>query len=421
MKKISDYLDYLYGLERRGIKVGLEHSFKLMEYLGNPQHSFQSIHVAGTNGKGSTCVHIASILKCAHYRVGLYTSPHLVNFHERIRVNGIPISNECIVEFISSTQKVLEKIEATFFEATTALALWYFEKTKVDVAVIETGLGGRLDSTNLIKPAQTIITQVAIDHSEILGDTIEKIASEKGGIIKNKIPLILADQKPVVKTILIKIAKEKKVPVFTIKNSTLKIIPKLDISTYFHINGCSFWSPLQGDHQAKNAALSVLSVHQFDPEISNEIIQKGLSRVFWPGRLQKMDIKNPVFYDVAHNAHGITAILEMFQNNWQKKPIGILALKAEKNIDSIAKSIQNAFSTLYVTSIPESNLLTTNNLSQGLIKNGIKCTITYNINSALTMMRKQVNEDTPGLIFGSHYIARGVFDFFSFSFDKGII
>ena len=114
MKNIAYYLDYLYGLERRGIKIGLEHSFKLMEHLGNPQHSFQSIHVAGTNGKGSTCAHIASILKCAHYRVGLYTSPHLINFNERIRVNGIPISDECIVEFISSTQKVLEKIEETF-------------------------------------------------------------------------------------------------------------------------------------------------------------------------------------------------------------------------------------------------------------------------------------------------------------------
>ena len=421
MKNIAYYLDYLYGLERRGIKIGLEHSFKLMEHLGNPQHSFQSIHVAGTNGKGSTCAHIASILKCAHYRVGLYTSPHLVNFNERIRVNGIPISDECIVEFISSTQKVLEKIEATFFEATTALALWYFDKTNVDVAVIETGLGGRLDSTNIIKSTQTIITQVAIDHSEILGNTIEKIAFEKGGIIKNNTPLLLADQKPVVKTILLKIANEKKAPVFTVKNFRLKIIPKLDVSTYFHINGCTFWSPLQGNHQAKNAALSILSVNQFDPEISIETIQKGLSCVSWPGRLQKMDKKNPIFYDVAHNAHGITTILEMFQNNWSGKPVGVFALKAEKNINFISKSIQNSFSNLYVTTIPASNLLTTNILSQELIKNGIKCTIANDINSALAMMKEQVNKDKPGLIFGSHYIAKAVFNFFSFSFDKGTI
>ena len=421
MKNIAYYLDYLYGLERRGIKIGLEHSFKLMEHLGNPQHSFQSIHVAGTNGKGSTCAHIASILKCAHYRVGLYTSPHLVNFNERIRVNGIPISDECIVEFISSTQKVLEKIEATFFEATTALALWYFDKTNVDVAVIETGLGGRLDSTNIIKSTQTIITQVAIDHSEILGNTIEKIAFEKGGIIKNNTPLLLADQKPAVKTILLKIANEKKAPVFTVKNFRLKITPKLDVSTYFHINGCTFWSPLQGNHQAKNAALSILSVNQFDPGISIETIQKGLSCVSWPGRLQKMDKKNPIFYDVAHNAHSITTILEMFQNNWSGKPVGIFALKSEKNINFISKSIQNSFSNLYVTTIPASNLLTTNILSQELIKNGIKCTIANDINSALAMMKEQVNKDKPGLIFGSHYIAKAVFNFFSFSFDKGTI
>ena len=421
MKNIAYYLDYLYGLERRGIKIGLEHSFKLMEYLGNPQHSFQSIHVAGTNGKGSTCAHIASILKCAHYRVGLYTSPHLVNFNERIRVNGIPISDECIVEFLSSTQKVLEKIEATFFEATTALALWYFDKTNVDIAVIETGLGGRLDSTNIIKSTQTIITQVAIDHSEILGNTIEKIAFEKGGIIKNNTPLLLADQKPVVKTILLKIANEKKAPVFTVKNFRLKIIPELDGPTYFHINGCTFWSPLQGNHQAKNAALSILSVNQFDPGISIETIQKGLSCVSWPGRLQKMDKKNPIFYDVAHNAHSITTILEMFQNNWSEKPVGVFALKAEKNINFISKSIQNSFSNLYVTSIPASNLLTTNILSQELIKNGIKCTIANDINSALAMLKEQVNKDKPGLIFGSHYIAKAVFSFFSFSFDKGTI
>jgi len=315
----------------------------------------------------------------------------------------------------------LEKIETTFFEATTALALWYFDKTNVDVAVIETGLGGRLDSTNIIKSTQTIITQVAIDHSEILGNTIKKIAFEKGGIIKNNTPLLLADQKPVVKTILLKIANEKKAPVFTVKNFRLKIIPKLDVSTYFHINGCTFWSPLQGNHQAKNAALSILSVNQFDPGISIETIQKGLSCVSWPGRLQKMDKKNPIFYDVAHNAHGITTILEMFQNNWSGKPVGIFALKAEKNINFISKSIQNSFSNLYVTTVPASNLLTTNILSQELIKNGIKCTIANDINSALAMMKEQVNKDNPGLIFGSHYIAKAVFSFFSFSFDKGTI
>ena len=134
-----------------------------------------------------------------------------------------------------------------------------------------------------------------------------------------------------------------------------------------------------------------------------------------------MDKKNPIFYDVAHNAHGITTILEMFQNNWSEKPVGIFALKAEKNINFISKSIQNSFSNLYVTTIPASNLLTTNILSQELIKNGIKCTIANDINSALAMMKEQVNKDKPGLIFGSHYIAKAVFNFFSFSFDKGTI
>ena len=157
MNKIVDHLEYLYSLERRGIKVGLEHTYQLLDQIGNPQQSFKSIHVAGTNGKGSTCANLASILKNANYTVGLYTSPHLVHFNERIRVNGLPISDDNILKFISQVRPHLETIKTTFFEATTAMAFWYFREKNVDVAIVETGLGGRRDSTNVLNPIQTII------------------------------------------------------------------------------------------------------------------------------------------------------------------------------------------------------------------------------------------------------------------------
>ena len=189
--EFNQLLEDLYALQRLGIKVGLEHTHQLLEVCSNPQDSFMSIHIAGTNGKGSTSAMIASILIEAGYSVGLYTSPHLLKFNERIRINGVPISDNRIVEFMSQYKSAIKEIESTFFEATTAMTFDYFKKKMIDVAVVETGLGGRLDSTNVIKPIVTIISSITADHTEILGKDLETIAFEKGGIIKCGVPLIL--------------------------------------------------------------------------------------------------------------------------------------------------------------------------------------------------------------------------------------
>ena len=207
---ISVELDSLYSLQRNGIKLGLEHTFQLLEFLGNPQKNLKLIHVAGTNGKGSTCAHIECILRGNGYKVGLYTSPHLINFNERIRVNGTPIKNDEIISFIKTVDTAIQKIDSTFFEVTTAMALKYFQDHNVDIAVIETGLGGRLDSTNVIEPIMTIMTPISMDHMDILGNSIQQIAKEKSGIIKDDIMLITAKQDRVVMDILFDKAKEKK-------------------------------------------------------------------------------------------------------------------------------------------------------------------------------------------------------------------
>ncbi len=189
----NETLDYLYSLQKSGIKFGLENTKKLLEFLGNPQNSFKSIHIAGTNGKGSTSSLIASVLSKLNYRVGLYTSPHLVRFNERIRIDGNEIEDSYLVDKVILLKDLIEKIKPTFFEVTTAIAFKYFADSNIDYAVIETGLGGRLDSTNVIMPEISIITKIDIDHKDFLGETIEKIAYEKGGIIKPNIPVVVGN------------------------------------------------------------------------------------------------------------------------------------------------------------------------------------------------------------------------------------
>ena len=192
--KIKHYLNSLFSLQRRGIKLGLEHTKNLLKFLDNPHEKFLTIHVAGTNGKGSTCAYIERILRYSGYKVGIYTSPHLFNFNERIRVDGLPISDQEFVSFLDNSFKEINKIGSTFFEVTTVMAFDYFNKNKVDIAVIETGLGGRLDATNVISPVISVITSISMDHTEILGDSIELIAKEKSGIIKEKTPLFVYQQ-----------------------------------------------------------------------------------------------------------------------------------------------------------------------------------------------------------------------------------
>ena len=182
--EIDNLLAHLYGLRRLGIKVGLEHTNELLRQCGNPQRGLRTIHIAGTNGKGSTAAMVQAILRGNGLKVGLYTSPHLIRFNERIRINGVPISDKSIIEFMGRFRNIIDEVEATFFEATTVLALHYFSNKEVDLAVIETGLGGRLDSTNVIDPEFTIITSVDLDHQHLLGETLIDIAVENAGIIK---------------------------------------------------------------------------------------------------------------------------------------------------------------------------------------------------------------------------------------------
>ena len=397
--------------------MGLNHTFWLLKFLKNPQDNFKTIHVAGTNGKGSTAAIINSILIANGYKVGLYTSPHLINFNERIRVNGVTITDEEIISFMKHVEPAINEIKSTFFEVTTAMAFYHFSNNDVDIAIIETGLGGRLDSTNVVNPSLTVMTPISLDHRDILGDTIEKIAKEKAGIIKKGVPLISANQVNNVSKILEKRVKKKE--------SVMHICPNPESvklssdGTSFEVNGNNFNTSLIGKHQAQNATLAIATINLFNSDISYEIIDKGLRNVYWPGRLQLVSDK--IYYDVAHNEDGIKSVLNNLKRMFPtSKLYGLLCLKGDKEIDCIAESIKSQFEMLFVSTSKDGLLMEPEKLSRELHNLKVDNFPSSDISSSISKIKKVRKPDDVILIFGSHYIANEIFSEFEISFDTGL-
>ena len=414
----SALLKSLFNLQRLGIKLGLEHTFRLLDFIGNPQDDLTMIHVAGTNGKGSTCAMIASILLASGKNVGLYTSPHLIRFNERIRINGYPIPDKQIITFMKKVGPVIQEIESTFFETTTAMAFDYFKEQKVDVAVIETGLGGRLDSTNVIKPKVTVISHISMDHMDILGKDIEKIANEKAGIIKNNVPLIIAEQTPKVKNILLKKAKGERAPVTEL--GTISNISATTSGTTFQYKYDQYFTSLIGEHQALNAGLAIECINQFEPKLQNQMIHYGLRKVDWPARIQQLDDR--LYYDVAHNEDGLAFFLKTIRSMFPDVPIiGLFCLKGDKELNSLTKNLSGQFSKLFVTTDQNRLLLSSQNLSEKLKNFGIKNEPVGSVSSGINKLKALIKDAGVGVIFGSHYIAEEVFSEFEISFDSGVI
>ena len=398
--------------------MGLNHTSWLLKFLNNPQDNFKTIHVAGTNGKGSTAAMINSILIANNYKVGLYTSPHLINFNERIRVNGLTITDEEIMSFMKHVEPAINEIKSTFFEVTTAMAFHHFNNNDVDIAVIETGLGGRLDSTNVVNPSLTVMTPISLDHRDILGETIEKIAEEKAGIIKRGVPLITVNQVNNVSKILEKKVREKE--------SVMHICPNPESvklssgGTTFEVNGNNFNTSLIGKYQAQNAALAIATIKLFNSNISYETIDKGLRNVYWPGRLQLVSDK--IYYDVAHNGDGVKSVLNNLNRMFPtSKLYGLLCLKGDKEIDCIAESIKSQFEMLFVSTSKDGLLMDPEKLSEELHNLKVINFPLNDISSSISKIKKVRKPDDVILIFGSHYIANEIFSEFEISFDTGLI
>ena len=398
--------------------MGLNHTLRLLEFLKNPQDNFKTIHLAGTNGKGSTAAIINSILIANDYKVGLYTSPHLISFNERIRVNGATITDEEIISFMKHVEPAINEIKSTFFEVTTAMAFYHFNNNNVDIAIIETGLGGRLDSTNVVNPSLTVMTPISLDHRDILGSTIEKIAREKAGIIKRGVPLITANQVNNVSKILEKRIREKESVMHTCPNP--ESVKLSSDGTSFEVYGHNFKTSLIGEHQAQNAALAMATIKLFNPKISYETIGKGLKNVYWPGRLQQVSDK--IYYDVAHNENGVKSVIDNLSTMFPtSKFYGLLCLKGDKEIDCIAESIKSQFEMLFVSTSKDGLLMKSERLSKELHNLKVENFPSSNINSSISKINKVRNSNDVILIFGSHYIANEVFSEFEISFDTELI
>ena len=413
-KDIENLLTYLYNLNRRGIKLGLEHTVDLLKRINNPQNDFKSIHIAGTNGKGSTCSMISSILINAGYKVGLYSSPHLVSFNERIKVNNQSITNAEIALFIEKTKKDIDQLQSTFFEVTTAMAFDYFAKHNVDIAIIETGLGGRLDATNVLKPIITGITSISLDHRNLLGNNILNIAKEKGGIIKHKTPLVLYPNQRSIKSVLLKIAKKLNAEIIEIDQPT-KVFYN-EKGTFFCHKNYHYNTPLIGEFQAINAIMAITIIKLFDKNISEQIVQNGLSLTKWPGRFQRMTKDLPIYYDVAHNVDSIKLITKYLKIIYKEKPLGLFVIKESKELGLVSNVIKNNFHKLIVSGGEPLGLMDGDKLGKILKTNDvsvfkIKKDFNLALNELIDLAKKTKK---PALILGSHYIAKPIFDKFGF-------
>ncbi|MEJ5350000.1 MAG: folylpolyglutamate synthase/dihydrofolate synthase family protein [Melioribacteraceae bacterium] len=353
---IETILQKLYSMRQFHVKLGLERIEKLLDYIGNPHKKLKCFHIAGSNGKGSTASFLASILKESGFKVGLYTSPHFVKFNERIRINGKEIDDDFICSFYNSIEKIIEKEEPTFFEITTAMAFQYFYHNNVDYAVIETGLGGRLDATNVITPLASIITSISLEHTNILGDTLEKIAFEKAGIIKPETIVISGFMPKEAENVVQSRALELKCDYYPFDNFVVKekdFIEVLLKNKKYHL----YKTPLKGYHQLLNCSLAIKSLDvvlnlddyfKINSGIKNVIMNSGIQ-----GRYEIVNNKPDIIFDSAHNPEGIKIFLEEFVKDYysySKRDLIFGAMK-DKNIEEMLKLLVPYFDDIYVTSV----------------------------------------------------------------------
>lgn len=413
MESYQETIRFLYSLQISGIKLGLENVRRLLTFLGNPQQKWAAIHIAGTNGKGSTAAIIYSILQEAGYRTGLYTSPHLVDFSERIRINEKFIDWSTIADYTREMESEIKKNNATFFEATTAIAFRYFAEQEVDVGIIETGMGGRLDATNLTDPLVTVITSVGFDHMQYLGESLREIAREKAGIIKTGIPCVTNNSDLEVLEELRITCRQKNSPLSVINfQDHIEIIEESLNGSRFNIRlpELQLYNldiSLAGRHQILNAALAVLAVNKAGSLNASEInIRHGLEKAHWPGRLQIITSRPLTLLDVAHNPDGFLKIFSFLSEKLAGRPIwAIVGLSRDKDYVKIADILLKHTDRIAVVDHFSERGLESEKLIAVLGGKGGKAALFPQVDDAYQNFQNNLPVKGIILIIGSHYLA----------------
>ncbi len=356
--KYQDFLDYIYKRHSGNVKLGLDRMHNILKEMGSPNKKLNGIHIAGTNGKGSTAAMCEALSLEFDLKTGMNTSPHLVDYRERIRVNGKNISLETLIEVYQKWKTVLEKNEASFFEITTAMAFYHFMNIGVENAIFEVGLGGRLDGTNPFKSTVTAITSISYDHPKSLGDSVEKIAYEKAGIIKENTPIVIGKMDEKYAKIIKEVANKKNAPIFEFgKDFSINNIRIDKLGTTFDFQSSNFTfkniiTNLLGKHQANNASVALMSFLLFmkNKNINKDKIYLGLNKVNWQGRMQIISQKPTVIIDGAHNEEGIKILTKNLKKLFPNQKIRfVLAILRDKKLATIIKDICEISDKIYLT------------------------------------------------------------------------
>ncbi|EQF23010.1 bifunctional FolC family protein [Clostridioides difficile CD160] len=420
--KYEEALEYISQTNKFGIRLGLENIGKLLELLGNPQETLNIIHVAGTNGKGSVCSFVSNILRECGYKVGLYTSPYLETFTERIRVNGENIPQDDVARII---ELIKEKIDImvgqgyeypTEFEVVTAMAFYYYSEQKVDFVALEVGLGGRYDATNIItKSLVSVIASISLDHTGILGDTIEKIAYEKAGIIKERGVVLVYDQTDEAKNVIKSVCKEKKAQYIEVNFDDVNI-KKSDIDS--QIYDCTVMKEIYkdleikliGEHQINNSILAMSVIKYLKDinkleNISEKSIRKGLITTQWPGRIEKIK-ENPIFIiDGAHNEDGAKSLAKALDKNFKERSLTLLiGMLEDKDIDSVLNILLPRFNKVITTTPNNPRAINSDILKEKVLKYVDDVTSKHEIEDAVNYTLETANKDDVIISAGSLYM-----------------
>jgi dihydrofolate synthase/folylpolyglutamate synthase len=417
LNSYSESIRLLLSLEKFGMKFGLGGITRLLETLENPHRKFATIHIAGTNGKGSVASMLAAFFTAAGYRTGLYTSPDLVSFTERIRIDGKRISQHEVARYVDALRPSLLKQQPTFFEATTAIAFAHFAEKKVEIAVIEAGLGGRLDSTNVVRPLVSVITNIGLEHTEVLGDTIERIAGEKAGIIKNRVPCVTGVSQRRALAVIRATCEKRNARLIlasrfsasiremslnrTIVDLTVRGIPyeRLQLS-------------LPGSYQLKNAALAIAAIQEVKRStrfhIAEWFIRLGLSRVQeltgLDGRLSLVRRNPRVILDVAHNADGARMLAASLQDLGLRDLILVFGAMKDKNCGAMARALEPFAGEVITVAARTERSRSAGEVAGAFAMPPGRVTAALSVQEGVRLALQRSHQKTPILITGSHFI-----------------